>query len=366
MAMKITGISMGFLRTPLKTPFKTAVRSVSEMMDVIVRVETKSGLYGWGSAPPTAKVTGDTGGAITGAIAEELRPALIGADALDLEGCLDILKDSLPENTSAKAALDIALHDLWARSMGQPAWKLFGGNGREIRTDVTVSVNSPEEMALDARKAAADGFDVIKIKVGVDSGVDFQRVKAIREAVGKEVKIRIDANQGWRAREAVQILERMHNAELGIELVEQPVKSHDIEGMIFVTAHSPIPVVADESCKSPADAIRLLGLRAADMVNIKLMKCGGVGPARQIIAASRTFGAEVMFGSMLEGKVSAAAAVHLSSACHCVTRVDIDGPVLCSADPVSGGPVFDGPRIKVSASPGFGIDEVPGVEWLNL
>lgn len=330
MAMKITGISMGFLRTPLKTPFKTAVRSVSEMTDVIVRVETKSGLYGWGSAPPTAKVTGDTGGAITGAIAEELRPALIGADALDLEGCLDILKNSLPENTSAKAALDIALHDLWARSMGQPAWKLFGGNGREIRTDVTVSV------------------------------------KAIREAVGKEVKIRIDANQGWRAREAVQILERMHNAELGIELVEQPVKSHDIEGMIFVTAHSPIPVVADESCKSPADAIRLLDLRAADMVNIKLMKCGGVGPARQIIAASRTFGAEVMFGSMLEGKVSAAAAVHLSSACHCVTRVDIDGPVLCSADPVLGGPVFDGPRIKVSVSPGFGIDEVPGVEWLNL
>lgn len=363
--MKITAIKIGVLNTPLITPFKTAVRSVNDMTDVVVRIEADNGLAGWGSAPPTAKVTGDTVGSIIGAIDEQIRPVMLNADADDLEGCLDILGGALLHNTSAKAAVDIALHDLWARSMGQPAWKLFGGCGGEIRTDVTVSVNSPEEMARDARRAVADGFDIIKIKVGVDAAVDLKRIRAIRDAAGNEVKIRIDANQGWKANEAVRLLDRLYNEGLGIELVEQPVKAEDIEGMAFVTARSPIPVVADESCQSPADAIKLLSMRAADMVNIKIMKCGGVRAARQIISVAEAMGAGVMFGSMLEGKVSAAAAAHLSSAYGCVTCVDIDGPALCKSDPVAGGPVFNGPRITFTDTPGFGIENVPGLKWLD-
>lgn len=362
--MKIIAIKIGVLSTPLKTPFKTAVRSVSEMTDIVVRIDTENGLAGWGSAPPTAKVTGDTKGSIIGAVDEQICPVLLNADANDLEGCLDLLDGSLPYNTSAKAAVDIALHDLWARSIGQPAWKLFGGCGREIRTDVTISINSMEEMARDAERAIADGFDVIKIKVGVDVEADFKRIRAIRDAVGDGAKIRIDANQGWKTNEAVKFLEYLYDKGLNIELVEQPINGWDIEGMAFVTARSPFPVVADESCWSPADAIKLLSMRAADMVNIKLMKCGGVRSARQIIAVAQAMGVEVMFGSMLEGKISAAAA-HLSSAYGCVTRIDIDGPVLCKSDPIVGGPVFNGPCITFSDTPGFGIEDVPGLKWLD-
>jgi L-alanine-DL-glutamate epimerase-like enolase superfamily enzyme len=221
-------------------------------------------------------------------------------------------------------------------------------------------------MAEDSRRAFKDGFRIIKTKVGIDPEIDFLRLKAIRDAVGSGVKIRIDANQGWKPNEAVRILNRMQDAGFDLELVEQPVKAGDLDGLAHVTANSPVPVAADESCWSARDAMEILRRRAADMVNIKLMKCGGIRNARQIIALSQAMGAEVMIGCMLEGKVSCAAAVHLASAYSCITRVDLDGPVLCSTDPVKGGPIFDGgPRILLTEDPGFGVEEIPGLQWFN-
>ncbi|MDR1651985.1 MAG: dipeptide epimerase [Synergistaceae bacterium] len=360
--MKITAVRTGILRTPLKTPFKTAQRTAGEMVDIVVLLEASDGTVGWGSAPPTAKVTGDTEGGVECAVREYLGPLLEGRDPEDLEACLDILESGMVRNTSAKAALDIALHDLWARIIGQPAWRLFGGAGGPIRTDVTVSVNPPEEMARDALRAVDDGFDTIKIKVGVGAEIDFERIKAIRDAVGRAPKLRIDANQGWKPGEAVRTLNRMADAGFGIELAEQPVKSGNIDGLAFVTAHSPIPVAADESCWSPLDAMELIRRKAADMINIKLMKCGGVRGARQIISVAQASGIEVMMGSMLECKISAAAAAHLSSSFGCVTRIDLDGPALCSADLVEGGPEFKGPDIILGSGPGFGVTGVPGLK----
>ncbi|MDR3279012.1 MAG: dipeptide epimerase [Synergistaceae bacterium] len=359
--MRITAIRTGILKSPLKTPFKTAQRSVSEMTDIVVKIETSGGVEGWGSAPPTAKVTGDTEGGILCAINEYIAPLVIGRDPEDMEACLDVLDGCVVRNTSARAAVDIALHDVWARIIGQPAWRLFGGGGRPIRTDVTVSVNSPDEMARDAIRATQDGFDTIKIKVGVGADIDFKRIKAIRDAIGPGPKLRIDANQGWKPNEAVRVLNGMYDAGFGIELVEQPVKSGDIDGMEFVTSRSPMPVVADESCWSARDALELLRRHAADMVNIKLMKCGGVRGARRIISVAEAFGVEVMMGEMLECKISTSAAVHLSSSFGCVTRIDLDGPALCSSDPVEGGPVFNGPEITPGDGAGFGVAGVPGL-----
>ncbi|MCC8177903.1 MAG: dipeptide epimerase, partial [Cloacibacillus sp.] len=147
--MKIKSINTGLLLSPLKTPFITAVRSVDVLTDVIVRIETDSGLVGWGAAPPTAKVTGETVGSITGAVNEVIAPLLLGSDCEYLEGNLELLDGALLHNTSAKAAVDIALHDIWGKSIGQPVWKLFGGNGKSIASDVTISLNSPEVMAAD-------------------------------------------------------------------------------------------------------------------------------------------------------------------------------------------------------------------------
>lgn len=364
--MRIVSVETALLETPLITPFKTAVRQVYAMADVLVRVIDSEGNVGWGSAPPTGKVTGDTQGAILGAINEHLRPALIGRNPEDLNDCLDVVESSLIGNTSAKAALDIALHDLWGKILGQPVWKLLGGTGAPIETDVTVSVNSPEEMARAAIRAVEDGFSCIKTKVGVGADVDFKRLEAIRDAVGQNIKIRIDANQGWQPSEAVHILNRMAESGLEIELVEQPVAAHDLKGMAYVTANSPIPIVADEACWSPAQALEILSMRAADSVNIKFMKCGGLRQARRITAIAESLGGHVMIGCMLEGKVSCAAAVHLASASTCINAVDLDGPALCSEDPVVGGPVFDGAVIHLGTEPGFGIRDVPGVSWSNI
>jgi L-alanine-DL-glutamate epimerase-like enolase superfamily enzyme len=352
--MRIVGMRAGVLRVPLRRPFRTAVRSVAELVDLVVRVETEDGLEGWGSAPPTAKVTGETLGSIRGAL-EELCPLLRGRDALDLEGNLDLIEEGIKENGSAKAALDVALHDLWGKALGQPLWRLFGGTGRPVETDITVSVNEPEEMARDARWAVEAGYGVLKIKVGDDPAKDLRRLSAVREAAGPGSVLRIDANQGWSPAEAIRILRGMEAAGLEIELVEQPVAARDLEGMARVRAGVSIPVVADESVRSPRDALEVLRRGAADMVNVKLMKCGGLRNARRIVAISRTFGAEVMLGSMLEGKASAAAAVHLASASRAITRIDIDGPLLCLEDPFEGGPLFEGPRIVPGDGPGTGI-----------
>jgi len=362
--MKIKSINTGLLLSPLKTPFITAVRSVDVLTDVIVRIETDSGLVGWGAAPPTAKVTGEMVGSITGAVNEVIAPLLLGSDCEYLEGNLELLDGALLHNTSAKAAVDIALHDIWGKSIGQPVWKLFGGNGKSIASDVTISLNSPEVMAADTIAAVERGFSIVKIKVGGEVSLDFERLKTIFNAVGSDVKVRLDANQGWKPNEAVKILNEMEAAGFAIELVEQPVKSFDMDGLRFVTERSPFPVMADESCQSVKDAIDVIKTHAADMINIKLMKCGGVRGALRIISVAQAFGVKVMVGAMLEGKVSAAAAAHIASSFSCVASVDLDGPNLCSEHQVSGGPAFtNGPEIHMNDNAGFGITDVPGAVW---
>ncbi|PIE54431.1 MAG: dipeptide epimerase [Dethiosulfovibrio peptidovorans] len=361
--MRITAVRTGILSVPLKKPFKTAVRSVDAVNDVIVAVETDGEFIGYGEAPPTGVITGDTTGAILGAVQDHLCHALVGRDAEDLDGNVKAVEGALVGNTSAKAALDIALHDLWAQSLGAPLYRLFGGVSTAIETDMTISVNEPDEMVQDALDAVQQGYRVLKIKVGKNSAKDFERLKAIRDAVGYEVTIRIDANQGWKPDEAVRILDQLENAGIALELVEQPVHSKDLDGMAYVTARTSVPVVADESIWYAADAMEIFRRKAADIVNIKLMKCGGLAEARRIVALSQVWGAQVMVGSMLEGKVSVTAAAHLAAAYGVVTKIDLDGPLLCSSDPVDGGAEFIGPGIRLNRDAGLGVRSLEGVRW---
>ena len=337
--MKITKIRLGRISVPLRVPFKTAVRSVSSVEDVIVEIHTDTGAIGYGEAPPTGAVTGDTAGAIIGAI-ENLM--------LALQGC--ILK-----NTSAKAAVDMALWDLYGQLYHIPVYKMLGGSRSKIVTDITISVNDPEEMARDARNAIDRGYDCLKCKVGKDAPLDLRRLQAIRAEVGKDVKIRIDANQGWKPKEAVRILGQMEDAGLDIEFVEQPVAQHDLTGLKYVTDNVTIPVMADESVQNAADALTIMQMRAADLVNIKLMKAGGLYNALKIASAAEVYGVECMLGCMLEAKIAVNAAVELACARSVITKVDLDGPVLCSVDPVEGGAQFDERIITVSDAPGMGI-----------
>lgn len=363
--MKITKIRIGEISVPLRTPFKTALRTVDSVEDIIVEIHTDTGNVGFGEAPPTGAVTGHTRGAIIGALKEHITKSIVGLDIGNFEEIMLRLNRCIIGNTSAKAAVDIALYDLYGQLYQAPLYQLLGGYRKEIITDITISVNSPEEMAGDSIHAVKRGFETLKIKVGKDARTDLERMKAIRNAVGYDVKLRIDANQGWKPKEAVQALLKMEDAGLDIEFVEQPVEAHDIEGMKFVTDHVSIPVLADESVFSPQDALTILQRRAADLINIKLMKTGGLYNALKICSIAETYGVECMIGCMLEAKVSVNAAVHLAAAKRIITKIDLDGPVLCREDPVEGGAAFDEYRITPGDAPGLGIRGVNGIRYLD-
>ena len=359
--MKITEVRLGKISVPLRVPFKTALRTVNSVEDVIVEIHTDTGAVGYGEAPPTGAITGDTTGAIVGAIQDHIAKSIIGRDVDDFEDVLQIVQKCVVKNTSAKAAVDMALWDLYGQLYQIPVYKLMGGARKNIVTDITISVNAPEEMARDAVNAIGRGYDCLKVKVGADPTLDVARLAAVRKAVGDEVCIRIDANQAWQPKEAVRILNQMQDRGLAIEFVEQPVKAHDFEGMKYVTERSYVPVLADESVFSPEDALKIMQMGAADLVNIKLMKCGGLYNALKIASAAEVYGVECMIGCMLEAKISVNAAVELACAKKIITKIDLDGPVLCSEDPIIGGAVFNEKDITVSDEPGLGIKGIePG------
>lgn len=353
--MKITAVRLGKISVPLRTPFKTALRTVSSVEDVIVEIHTDDGRIGYGEAPPTGAITGDTTLAIIGAIQDHIAKSIIDMDVDDFEDVMQKVQKSIVGNTSAKAAVDMALWDLYGQKYGIPVYKLMGGARKNIVTDITISVNDPETMVRDSLIALERGYDCLKMKVGINPEMDVARLKAVRQAVGNDVTIRIDANQAWNAKQAVKILNAMQEQGLQIELVEQPVPAHDLEGMKYVTERSYVPVLADESLYSPADAATILRMGAADLLNIKLMKCGGLYNALKICSMAEVYGVECMIGCMLEAKISVNAAVHLACAKKVITKVDLDGPVLCSEDPILGGSIFNEKDITVSDAPGLGI-----------
>ena len=361
--MKITDIRVGTISLPLARPFKTALRTVEAVNDIVVRVTTDNGLVGYGEAPPTAVITGDTTGSILCAIQDFIRPALLGMDLDDFETVMRKLDSCLVHNTTPKAAVDMALYDIWGKAQGKPLYQLLGGARQNFRTDLTISVNPVDQMVADSLDAVAQGFDILKIKVGKDGLGDVERIAAIREAVGPKVELRIDANQGWTAEQSISIIKALEEKDLRIELVEQPVAAHDLEGLKRISDAVDTPILADEAVFSHYDAQRLIETRAADLINIKLMKTGGIHNALKICRMAENAGVECMIGCMLESRLSVAAAAHLAAGQKIITRADLDGPSLCSVDPYSGGPAFDGPIISMTDDPGVGVTDVPCTDW---
>lgn len=360
--MKIQSIELKHISVPLKKPFKTALRTVTSAEDTILIIKTDDGEVGYGEAPPTGVITGDTNGAIIGAVRENIEKALVGEDIANIENIMYKLDKSIIKNTSARAAVDMAVYDLFGKLYKAPVYKLLGGYRDRVETDITVSINSPEEMREDALRYIGEGFNCLKIKVGNDINKDIERVKAIRNAVGDNIKIKLDANQGWTPKEAVRGIRKLEDAGLDIDLVEQPVIAWDIEGLKFVTDNVETLIMADESLFSPLDALKILNMRAADFINIKLMKCGGIHNALKIVSIAEACGVECMLGCMMECKVSVTAAVHLACAKKNITMYDLDTAILLAEDPVVGGLTVDIPALILSDKPGLGIERIEGLK----
>lgn len=355
--MKITDIQIETVTIPLVTPFKTALRTVTQIENVMVRVITDSSLIGFGGAAPTAAITGETLASIIGAV-EHIRDHLVGMALEETELIFQCLNGCLVGNGSAKAAVDMAIYDLLAKMIDVPLYRLLGGKAHAIETDKTVSIDTPEEMMAESKDHIHKGFRILKIKVGGDPELDVLRLQAVQDAVGTEVKIRIDANQGWSAKDAVLVGRELETRKLNIELMEQPVAAHDFEGLRYVRDHLSFPVFADESIFSPQDALKLVAMKAVDGINIKLMKCGGIYNALKIAAIAETAGIPCMVGSMMESHLSVSAAAHFAVSRTIVKHFDLDAPLFCSLNPVVGGIAYQGANVQLPETSGLGIESL--------
>ena len=357
--MKITGFSLYMLNVPLVTPFKTALRTVTDVQDIVLCVETDTGQTGYGEAPPTAVITGDTHGSIIEALRTYIMPPLIGRDITDLEDITQSIQRAIVHNSNAKAAAEIAIYDLYAQNKNQPLYQALGGGTPQLCTDLTISVDTVDKMVSDSLHAMDQGYETLKIKVGKGGAEDIKRIREIYAVAKGRARLRLDANQGWSAAETIQILEALESAGVALELIEQPVKANDIEGLATIKRHVRTPVMADESAFNAAQVRDLLARDAADIINIKLMKTGGISGALEIADIAAAHKAPCMIGCMLESSISVAAAAHLAVArAKTITLIDLDGPSLCAFDPVTGGARFTGPNITLCDAPGLGITAV--------
>lgn len=363
--MKIKEIHIGKVSIPLKKPFITALREVHSAEDIIIKIITDSGEVGFGNAPPTLPITGDGQDSIAAAIRDVIAPKIIGLNVDELEEIMTRIDNSMLHNSSAKAAVDIAVYDLFGKKYKLPLYKLFGGYQKEMATDLTISLNPPEQMVRDSLEAVAEGYKSLKIKVGNDVALDTKRVSDIRAAIGKDITIRLDANQGWKPKEAIRIIRHFEDSGLDIELIEQPVKAHDFAGLKQVTDNVATDIMADEAAYGPYEVMQLLSMRACDLINIKLMKAGGLHNAIKLANFAETVGVECMMGCMLESKVGITAAASIAAGKKIITRADLDAAVLLASDPVVGGCSFKGDKLILSDKPGLGITDVQGWRRIN-
>jgi L-alanine-DL-glutamate epimerase-like enolase superfamily enzyme len=364
--VRITGFDLAMLRIPLRTPFRTALRTVRAVEDVVFRLHADGGQVGYGSAPATPQITGDTHADIIAALRNAIGPALAGGGLAELPVLLARVQAALPGCVSGKCAAEVALHDLAGQAQGLPLFRLLGGSVREVETDLTISVDAVPKMLADVEDALARGFRALKIKLGKDAAEDVVRVRAIHAAVGRRASLRLDANQGWSAAQAVAVMQALEAAGVHAELIEQPVPAADLDGLAAIARAIRTPVMADESAFSAAQVEEIGRRRAAAIVNIKLVKAAGIAGALAIAAAARRHRLGAMMGCMLEGPIGVAAAAHVAAACaDVVTRADLDGPSLCVFDPVRSNVDFDGPRIRLGEGPGLGITAIEGLEPID-
>ncbi len=346
------------ITVPLHTPFVTALRRVTSLESVIVQLVDSDGRSGFGEAPQVWQVTGESLGSAEACLQGPLSDVVRERDPDDLAPLLRAVEGAVVANHGAKAAMDVALHDLVARRRGLSLPALLGSAAYRVETDVTVPAGPPDETAATARRRVAEGFGVLKLKVGTSRGDDVARVRAVREAVGPGVALRLDANQGWTARQAVTVIHSLEEADLDVELVEQPVPAADLDAMAWVTGRVDTPIMADESLFGVRDLVEVIRRRAADIVNVKLGKCGGLHTAATMLEVARAHGVGSVVGSMIEGPVGVGAAASLAAAYGTTAVSDLDAAWWIRESPVIGGLRYEGCAVVLPDAPGLGIDAV--------
>lgn len=351
--MKITQIGIYPISIPLKKPFRIALGTSYQYEGALVKLLTDSELYGWGEAAPSKRITHETQATVLSAL-ERIKPLVVGKNPLEIEKIMTEVDRKISGNTSAKAAIDLALHDILGKYLGLPIKTMFGDDKSEIKTSVTISIKDLEEVIQEALKLISQKVKIIKLKIGTQPEKDIEKVKALRQAIGYQTRLRLDANQGYSVKQAIGVLKALERYE--IEFIEQPVQAKDIAGLREVRNNTSIGIMADESVHSPLDAVELIKSEAADLINIKLMKSGGLRNALKIAEIAQAAGIICMVGCMLETKVGITAGLHLALGKKIVRHADLDGHLDLKVDCVKGGVITQEGMNKIGAEPGLGVE----------
>lgn len=324
--------------------------------NVFVRLRTEEGVTGVGEAAPYSPVTSETQQTDV-AMGRTLAELVRGCDPFTLSKIVDDMDALSPNNPSIKAAFEMALWDICGKITGQPICCLLGRYRESFETDKTIFIDTPAAMAEAAREVVREGFRTIKVKVGEAPQIDIERLRAVREAIGSDIALRIDANQGWSPAEAVRCLRGIENFQ--IQACEQPVPYWDWEGLKYVREHSSMPIMADESVHSPHDAIEAVRREAVDIINIKLMKTGGILNAVRIAEIADAADLKCMLGCMDESSLALTAAAHVVASRKNIIYADLDSFLFNVSNPIIGGMEIKQGVVHLPSAPGLGLEIDP-------
>lgn len=352
--MKIKSIEIFKIELPLIEPFVVSYATYPNMPSIITKLTTECGIIGWGEAVPDEHVTGETLESTYAVLQHQLAPAVIGLNPMNFEQLHEVMDQAVYSVPAAKAAIDIACFDAVGKKLGVPAYQLTGGRYHE-KFPIThvLSIATPEDMANEAARRVDMGYNSFKMKVGRDVASDVARIRAVRERVGDAIAIRVDVNQGWvNAANTLQAVRQLE--QLNIDWLEQPVGADDIDAMVDIKAKTTIPLMIDEGLRGVREMREIIAKRAADKVNIKLMKCGGMYPAMKLAHMAEMAGIECQIGSMVESSVGSAAGFHVAFSSKAFTSVELTGPLKFSKD--IGNLHYDVPFIQLNERAGLGVD----------
>jgi len=352
--MKIVHASWWQRTLALTRPYTIAYRSISEVELFFVRLADADGKVGLGSASPAQAVTGETPAACGQALAQGVA-LLEQADIRHLGRLTRLLSRELAAAPAAQAALDMALHDLFARRLGVPLTDFLGRCHDDLPTSITIGIKPAAETLAEAGEYLRRGFTHLKVKLGHDFEEDQDRLIRLRQNVGRSIRIRVDANQGYSLAQTKRFGATLR--DLDIEFVEQPLPQAAVAEMRTLPDDLRALVAADESLLSPADAMALAAKPAAcGIFNIKLMKCGGITPALEIGVVAAAAGLDLMWGCMDESVISISAALHAACACPATRYLDLDGSLDLAEDAARGGFILRDGRLHITDAPGLGVD----------
>jgi L-Ala-D/L-Glu epimerase len=338
-------------------PYTIAFKTVDEVRNAFVEITLADGTTGIGAGNPSEYVVGENLVQTLQALEEKNLDFLVGRDIRDFHQLTYEVWQKFPKNPAARAALDIALHDVFTKFLGVPLVKFLGQKIQSMPTSNTIGIKNVQETLEEARDYKKQGFNVLKVKLGKDLNEDIERMVKLREEFGSELVIRIDANQGYTVEQTIEFYNRTKH--LNIELIEQPLKAKAINEMKSLPDEIKRIIAADESLISPVDALTLIKPPlACNIFNIKLMKCGGVSQGLKIADIALHEGVELFWGCNDESIVSITAALHAAFACSNTKYIDLDGSLDLGKDVVSGGFILKNGVMYCSDKPGLGVERL--------